>query len=277
MVEADLPVPTVELIAEGSGEKSVLRWDDEGADQSVDINVTRGFSQVLTLPDGTVESDSALADTTMTLPLQANVTGGGDNRAVTAELDTPSGSNSSLEGDIATAKGFRAAWSAGDDGAVEDVALGAPETASNTARVGVETSMIQWLTTPVIFPTEAVGEGARWTVDNTVDDGGVAQTITYTLVNRDGDIVELDATVDQSPTEATAELDDEETGVTLSVIDSGTTTSEGSVTVDLSQPIPVDGSINFINTIVYGDTDPEARSPRITQRVLRTVEFGATD
>lgn len=273
MVEADLPAPSVSLVDEGDGERSVLRWQDEGARQEVDVSVTRGFSQIVTLADGTVEPDSSLADTTMTLPLQANVTGGGDNRAVTVVLDTPSGSNENLRDDIATAEGFRVEMESGDDGVATGVSFGAPEDASDTALVSVETAFLQWLTTPVVFPSDAVGTGARWTVENPADgDNGINQTITYTLVSRDGDMVELDATVERSADDA--ELIDEESGVTLSVIDNGTTTSSGSLTVDLSKPIPVDGSISFINSIIYGDPDPEAGSSRITQRALRTIEFG---
>lgn len=258
----------VELLEPGTGDAAVIRYRDEGADQSARVTVTRGFTQAVEAPDGTVEADPALPDTTMVLPLQATAAGAGPARSVGVELGEPTGSDERLNEDLATAEGFRLDYDAGGTGLPRNPAAGAPERASDTARAGVETSLRQWLTTPVAFPDDPVGVGAVWRVAGEADDPGMRRALTYRLVGRDGDLVDLEVTAEQTPVDAT--LDDGD--VALSVIEADTRTREGRLRVDLRRPLPVSGAVDFVVTVVYGDPGDDA-GPRVIQRTLRAIEY----
>ncbi|MBV7296207.1 hypothetical protein KRX51_09820 [Corynebacterium sp. TAE3-ERU12] len=267
--------PTVTVIDAGSGPKSKVRYDDEGSSQSVTVSVTRGFSQSVTGADGEERTDPALPDTTMELPLQASVTGGGADRAVSVTLEEPHGSDTSLNDDLATAEGFQAAWESTNAGQRTAVEVGAPEDATATARAGVEASLRQWLSTPVAFPEEPIGAGATWTVSTTIsDEVDTEQVVTYSLVSREGEQVELSAKVELTPVVRTIEGN----GVELEILDVGTKTEQGRLVVDLGEPIPVSGELSYVTTVVYGetgadDTKDDPAGTRITQRTLRGLSF----
>ena len=103
----------------------------------------------------------------------------------------------------------------------------APEEATDSARAAVENNLGQMTALPLVFPADAVGEGARWTVTGPVSDSasGVAmrQTVTYTLTSRSGSRVELDVDIERIPTVK------QMAGTDLEVLDSKSTSS-GSLT-----------------------------------------------
>ena len=146
--------------------------------------------------------------------------------------------------------------------------MGAPDEATPTARAGVESGLGQWTSLPIVFPEEAIGPGAVWTVENHVSgNADVRQTITYTLVSRSGDDLELDVSVAQTP--AVTELEGGD-GVTLRVIDSETETRDGRLAINLGRPLPVDGVIDYVTSVTYGDGDSHAR---VTQETHNAIQF----
>ncbi|WP_448852392.1 hypothetical protein [Corynebacterium sp. 335C] len=269
MTAMEVVPPEVRLVDAGGGDAAPVRWVDDGAEQDVVLSVTQGFNQKVAVGDESV-SDAALPDTTMELPLQAQVTGGGAERAVDAELGEPTGSDHDLNDDIATAGGFRMEWTADDRGVISGMSLGAPDTSTETARAGVEASLRQWASLPVVFPEEAIGPGATWTVSHHVDDLGVDQEIVYELLGRDGDMVDLHVGVRQTPT--VTELDGGD-GVTLHAVHSQVVMTDASLRIDLRKPLPVSGKVSYVLSVGYSGEAGEDAEPAVVQEHLRALEF----
>lgn len=264
-----LEVPRVNLVDAGdAGAAGPVRYSDDGAEQAGSIVVTQGFTQRSDAAGASGEADATTPDTRLEIPMETITSGIGEERTVSATVGVPFGSNAELNDDIATAEGFVVDWSGDDTGRMREMNVGAPEKATGTARAGVESALVQWASTPVVFPTEAIGPGARWTVDNHVSGNtSMSQTLTYTLISRDGDNLKLGVTVTQSP--AMTELDAGE-GLSLKVVDSGTDTRSGELTIDLGAPLPVSGTIDYVTSVTYGDGSTDAR---ITQQTHRALQF----
>lgn len=259
-----LTAPKVTVVEEGDGPAATVRWNDDGAEQDAALVVTQGFVQ---RADGG-ESDAVTPDTRLEMPMSATVTGGGDDRSVTIELGPPFGSNAELNEDIATAEGFLVDYTGDATGRIREMNMGAPDEATPTARAGVESGLGQWTSLPIVFPEEAIGPGAVWTVENHVSgNADVRQTITYTLVSRSGDDLELDVSVAQAP--AVTELEGGD-GVTLRVIDSETETRDGRLSINLGRPLPVEGVIDYVTSVTYGDGDSDTR---VTQETHNAIQF----
>ncbi|MDO5029628.1 MAG: hypothetical protein Q4E11_03465 [Corynebacterium sp.] len=260
----DVAATTVELTDAGHGEMASVRWKDDGAEQNSTVVITQGFAQ----RGGDAGTEQTFPDTRLEVPLTSTTAGDADTRAVTAEVGEPHGSNAELNADIATAQGFLSEWTAKNTGEVTELRLGAPEKATDTARAGVETALQQLHSMPIIFPTEDIGTDATWTVESKVEgQTQMTQKVTYTLLNRTGDIVNLKVDVKQVPT--VTELD---TGgdSPLKVIESTTEMLSDRVTVDLTKPLPVKGNIDYVTAVTYGDGTSDVR---ITQQTHRGVQF----
>ena len=74
---------------------------------------------------------------------------------------------------FATAAGFTVTWTRSADGTVRELGLAAPVDATDAARAGVEITANAISDATVVFPTEAIGPGARWTVTHQVDDAAL--------------------------------------------------------------------------------------------------------
>ncbi|WP_297452288.1 hypothetical protein [uncultured Corynebacterium sp.] len=260
----DIASPKVELTNAGSGELASVRWKDDGAEQESTVAVTQGFAQ----RGGNADSDQTFPDTRLEIPLTSTVTSDNDTRVVTSEVGEPHGSNDELNEDIATARGFISDSSTTPAGEVKGLKLGAPEKATDTARAGVEMALQQLHSVPIIFPTEDIGTDATWTVESEVEgQTTMTQKVTYTLLSREGDIVNLKVDVKQVPT--VTELDTGGDGA-LKVVESTTEMLADRVTIDLTKPLPVKGNIDFVTSVTYGDGSSDVR---ITQQTHRGLEF----
>lgn len=260
----DVAATTVELTNPGRGELASMRWKDDGAEQDSTVVITQGFAQ----RGGNAESEQTFPDTRLEVPLTSTTAGDKDTRVVTAEAGEPHGSNAELNADIATAQGFISEWTAKSTGELTELRLGAPEKATDTARAGLETALRQLHSVPIVFPTEEIGTDATWTVENKVEgQTEMTQKVTYTLLSRTGDIVNLKVNVKQVPT--VTELD---TGgdSPLKVIESNTEMLSDRVTIDLTKPLPVKGNIDFVTAVTYGDGTSDVR---ITQQTHRGLQF----
>ncbi|WJZ05627.1 hypothetical protein CFREN_08330 [Corynebacterium freneyi] len=273
-----LEIPTVTLVDAGDGAADVVEWADDGATQETSIIVTQGFTQRAE-GDGADESaNSTTPDTRLEMPVTVTASGTGDERSAEAELGVPFGSNAELNDDIATAEGFVAMWDGDAAGRMLELRVGAPEESTDTARAGTEAALLQWARLPIVFPSEPIAPGAVWTVESHVGgDSSQRQTLTFTLESRDGDDVELDVEVEQSPTVTALDAGD---GLTLHVVDSGTETRTGELSIDLGSPLPTAGLIDYVTTITYGErTDADTGDgmgpdARIVQQFHRAVQFG---
>ncbi|MEJ5920602.1 MULTISPECIES: DUF6263 family protein [unclassified Corynebacterium] len=259
----EISSPKVTLLDDGDGETAKVRWHDDGAEQTNSVIITQGFVQ----KGADEQSDSTFPDTRLEMPLTTKATAG-ESRAVTATVGKPFGSNAELNEDIGTAEGFVMEWTAKDTGLIEEMKVGAPDKASETARAGIEAALHQLNDVPVVFPDEAIGKGASWTVENEVSSStAMQQKITYTLKEREGDVLTLNVAVEQAP--AVTELDAGE-GAKLTVVDAKTETREGRLVIDVTKPLPVEGTIDYVTEVIYGDG---ASDTRIVQQAHRALQF----
>lgn len=281
-----LEVPKVTLVDAGDGAAEVVEWADDGAEQETSIIVTQGFTQRAEGEGADDSANTTTPDTRLEMPVTVTASGTGEDRSAEAEVGVPFGSNAELNDDIATAEGFVAKWNGDATGRMLELEVGAPEDATDTARAGTEAALLQWARLPIVFPSEPIAPGAVWTVESHVGgDSSLRQTLTYTLESRDGDQVELDVEVEQSPTVTELDAGD---GLTLRVVDSGTETRSGELTIDLGSPLPTAGLIDYVTSVTYGDGADEGgdgageaagtgngeSGARIVQQTHRAVQFG---
>lgn len=159
----------------------------------------------------------------------------------------PFGSNAELNDDIATAEGFLGEVDADATGRMASWRSERPRTrptppvrAPRPSCCGRACpSCSRPSRSPKVRTVESHGGG----------DSSLRQALTYTLLERDGDQVDLDVEAEQTP--AVTELDSGE-GLTLRVVDSGTETRSGTLNIDLASPLPTSGLIDFVTTVTYG-------------------------
>lgn len=268
-VEAAVGLPVdaarITVVSPGTGTRMLEYRDVDAGEQSVEVEVAEGFNQLLMQADAVDVQAPAGGDVTrLTVPLSGATTTAEEavegerpaTRDVELRVGQPAADNLELTDDVRSAEGFLLGWRAGDDGEVSTVRLAAPREATDEGRALVEQALMKLLSLPVVFPSEAVGEGASWSVDTRVTgESTLLQTATYTITAIDGDRVDLDVSVQQRPALGALEMED---GQSLSVLNSNTT-SEGSLTVDLGQPLPVDGRVSYTTRVIYGGADSDVR------------------
>ncbi|GAB3694290.1 hypothetical protein [Corynebacterium nasicanis] len=260
-----LPVDAARVTVQTPGTaERVLTYASSG-EQSVTVEVADGFNQLLMQADSVDVQAPAGGDVTrLTLPLTGTTEGASEpaegereaTRDVEFSVGQPSPDNLELVDDVRSAEGFRLGWRGEDDGQVSTVRLAAPTGATDEGRALVEKALMKVLSLPVIFPAEAVGVGATWSVDTRVTgESTLLQTATYTITGIAGDRVTLDVDVQQRPALGALTMED---GQPLNVLNSNTT-SEGSLTVDLGHALPVDGRVSYTTRVVYGGADSDVR------------------
>lgn len=268
----------------GANPQRTLRYSAEQPEQQVTVQVTAGFEQQVMRADAVevqapqdildtaFNSDASSMDTdTLTLPLRATGTTAEDTtgedgqenspRTVNTTVDKASSSVPGQTAELENAQGFELGWRGDDTGRIASVNLAAPTEASDENRAIIEKAAMKLLSLPVIFPEEAVGPGAVWSVDSRVTgEATLLQTATYTLNSLDGDKVELSVSVQQRPAQGALTMDSPEgTGSeTLDVMNTNTT-STGTLRLNLSSPLPHSGEVALNTRVVYGQQGSEVR------------------
>lgn len=261
-----LPVDAARVTVVSTGtDPRVLTYSDVDAGQSVEVEVAEGFNQLIMRADAVDVQAPAGGDVTrLTVPLTGTTSVADEavegerlaTRDVEFRVGRPAADNLELTDDIRSAEGFLLGWRAEDGGEVSTVRLAAPKEATDEGRALVEQALMKLLSLPVVFPEEAVGEGATWSVDTRVTgESTLLQTATYTITGIDGDRVNLDVSIQQRPALGALEMED---GQSLNVLNSNTT-SEGTLTVDLGSPLPVDGRVSYTTRVIYGGADSDVR------------------
>ncbi|MDK8625354.1 hypothetical protein [Corynebacterium appendicis] len=254
----DVDPARVTLIDAGEGEKQVLSYAAEGAEQTTGIEVASGIYQGRVATDK-VDPDAPEPSYTDAQALQLEVTSNGETTDVTAE-------------------GFRMRWSADPTGLITDVKLLPADDSSDEDRERLERAMLQLLSTMPVFPREEVGEGASWTAQaRTTGQTSMQRTTTYTVTKIDGSTVTLDLDIDEEPgrnelSGGPAE-DEQAEGADMQELneESTTTTSQAEITVDLTAPIPVAGQNAATTRVVYSGPNPEFK---VVQDITTATRYG---
>jgi hypothetical protein len=249
---ADAPVSGVSVTVDDPGENpsEPLAWfDDSDEGQDTTFRATRGLEQKTN--GGTDVEELPYSEVTMDIPLSVSTSTDGENLDAEVTAGRPSGDNTDRNDDIASAEGFTMNQTYGQDGRVDSRGFTAPEGASDSARASVEQSFTQMTDIPIVFPGDDLGVGAKWTVTGQVEDNiSMRQSVTYTLTKREGSNIELDVSLERTP--SVRQLP----GTDLQVVDSSSE-SGGNISVDLRRPVPVSGSIDTSTTVTYGEPESD--------------------
>ena len=256
-VGVQIEAPRVTLVDAGSAPHTTLRYRDiDTGDHKVSVTITDAFTPTVGTAADTNDTPALepQSPTTFTSALVTRThkaeNSETSSRSVTAELDHPKLTGAGAKEDLASAHGFTFGWFDQTRALTEQFL---------TAMVGL----------PVVFPTEPVGVGGSWTVESRITgQTPLLQTITYTVTGMAGDKVDLKTSVEQRPTLGSLDMDD---GAKLAVL-SSKTVSEGSLTMDLTRPLPTAGSVALTTRIVYGTEDSEHR---VIQDTSTKVAFDA--
>lgn len=261
-VGAPLDAPRVQVKDAGAGDKSVLTYKDLDVEQEADIAYRSGFTQDVVAADRVKGfSSSTLKTSTTGFHAKASV----DKATESDELADDATRNVFVtttaphtEGNVLidSADGFQYGYRAQESGRITSIRLAAPQAASDEARSTMEQAIMGTISLPVVFPAEPVGKDAIWDVDTRVaGEAGLLQTTTYHVTAIEGDVVTLDVNVAQRPSLGALAMED---GSSLKVLDS-TTQAMGSITVDLTKPLPVGGDVSATTKVVYGQDDAPVR------------------
>ena len=266
------PAPEIELLDAGGGEQRVLAYGPSR--EPATVAVTRSATARTEVPGAQARVDDT-PEQTLTVEGRSEPDVDGAQRAAVTVSEFTS-VDQLRAAQFATAPGFTVTWTRSADGVVRELGLAAPVDATDAARAGVEITANAISDATVVFPTEAIGEGARWTATRQVDDG-VAPTrvVTYELVELRGDVatIRMSTTAPDTADTLTAPAPDGGPGVTLDV-ETYDVAGEGELTVDLRAALPVNGKTESSTRAVY--VDPET-GQRTTFDEDSVVEFRSLD
>ena len=261
------PAPEVELLEPGAGERRVLTYAPSR--EPATVEVTQSGTARTEVPGAQARVDETPAQT-LTLEGRSEPDVDGAQRA-SATVREFTSVDELRAAQFSTAPGFAVTWTRGPDGIVRELGLAAPADATDVARAAVEIAANAISDATVVFPTEAIGEGARWTVTRQVDDA-VAPTrvTTYELLSLDGDVaaVRLDQSAPGPSDTLTAPAPDGGPDVSLDV-ETYEITGSGELTVDLRAALPADGTTESSTRAVYVDPSTGKRTTYDEDSVLR--------
>lgn len=287
-----LDTPAVEVVE--TGERPQLLQFKDAAVESAEpwetaVEVATGLEQDVVPAEQLDELGQAPAGgnvDTVTLPLTVTAAPADEPdegetpaaRAVELTVGTATHSDLSRNEELASAKDFLLRWRAAESGAISTLKLLAPGDSTEAGREAVERSLLLLASTNVVLPKDPVGVGGSWTVRNRITGASnMLRTSTYTVTAIDGDRVELDVSVEERPTQQSLSIDNEVAGEldgSSLDVETTSTTSQGSITLDLTRPLPVAGQVAATTRLVYSGTEGTSGF-KVVQDVTEALTYGA--
>ena len=248
-VTVAIPPVTVTVNNAGAGPRTalVLHATPESA-QRVSLTSTSTISQTIgTSPP----SDQSSPE--VTLPLTARPHGPADaaTHTVGLTIGTPSSPDTTLSDALAKAVGSTSTVTVTPAGAVSQLVLDPPAALSDAGRSAAEQAQRQAIQFLPVLPGEPVGVGAVWTVRQQIDSLGLGlrqDTVLTLTAMRDSTITLGGVQVSQTPLTPTWTLPNDQG--TLNV-DSYRVTGGGTLTLDLTKPLPLDGRVQLNGNEVF--------------------------
>ncbi|AKK11443.1 hypothetical protein CUTER_07270 [Corynebacterium uterequi] len=254
--------PRVTVVDAGSGAAEVVRYQDIGSEQSIEVVVRDGFGQFMGQNTNPEPPAVIIEPASVTILPLSGATGEASAQPATRAVELTLGASTTIPG----AEGFGVGWRGDDAGQISTVLLHAPTAASDKARSATEDAVWSLVNLPVVFPATPIGVGATWTVEARVaGDSGQLQVITYTLQSLAGSTAQLDVSVERRPSLGALQVD-ERTSLKVSSAESA---SSGTLTVDLTKPLPVAGRVDVATRVIYRDEEAE----EVVQDSSTSVEF----
>ena len=263
-----VPPTTTTVVDPGTEPRRVLTFETAETDaQNVDLTTTSTVQQQI---DNGAPQDFSSPE--LTLPLSASTADAGvepaerpdsavdeddastgATRSIDLTIGAATSPDESLTDALSASEGSTARLATTDTGAITALHITPAEAALDTARAAIERSFNAAVYRSLQFPEDEVGVGAVWTVDQQVVSGiTLNQRTTVTLRALDGDRATVDVAITQTPESPVWNLPDN--AGTLNIA-SYTYTGAGSLDIDLTQPLPVAGSITAGGEQMYSDPD----------------------
>lgn len=207
----------------------------------------------------------------ITLPLTAMVERAVSDANPSTVVDLTLGDVSSPDGPLmaafASASGSAAGLTIGPSGSVSALRLRPAPNAPDAARAAIEQAFYQAVYRMVSFPDSPIGVGAVWETHQQVMSGiTLDQVSTATLVSREDDILTVRVNITQTPQNSVWELPN---GAGRLSIDSFTMGGDGVLTIDPSQPLPVDGELALTGDQAYSDPEGTTKLAQSLQDRVR--------
>ncbi len=248
-VTVTLPVPptTVTLLDPGAEPRGVLAYQLVHGTESEHLITARStIAQVL---GGDPEQDFSRPE--VTLPLTARI--GASNamgQNVTLTVGDATSPDDSTRAALQDAPGSEATLRMSLSGAVHELTLSPSPASNDTAREALEHALFQTVYGVGVMPSEPVGIGARWLIEQPIESAtDIVQSTTVTLREKTDDVLVLDVSVNQQPS-----LEYFDTpGAGRLLIDTFSSNGSGTITVDLEKPLPVSGQVEVRGEQQYSD------------------------
>ncbi|OZD04732.1 hypothetical protein CH275_15260 [Rhodococcus sp. 06-235-1A] len=265
---------TTTVVNPGTEPRRTLAFDTAGADaQNIDLTTTSTVQQQIN--DGAPQDFSSPE---LTVPLSASTADAvpeddastGATRSIDMTIGAATSPDEGLTDALSASEGSTARLATTDSGAITALHITPADAALDTARAAIERSFNAAVYRSVDFPDAEIGVGAVWTVDQQVLSGiTLNQRTTVTLRALDGDRATVDIAITQTPESPVWNLPDN--SGTLNIA-SYTYTGSGTLDIDLTQPLPVGGSITAGGEQMY--TDPDSTTV-LRQTVGDSITWGA--
>ena len=264
---------TTTVVDPGAEPRRVLAFDTADADaQNIDLTTTStvqqqidvGAAQDFSSPELTVPLSASTADA---VPDDDASTGA--TRSIDLTIGAATSPDEGLTDALSASEGSTARLAATESGAITALHITPADAALDTARAAIERSFNAAVYRSVAFPDAEVGVGAVWTIDQQVLSGiTLNQRTTVTLRALDGDRATVDIAITQTPESPVWNLPDN--SGTLNIA-SYTYTGAGTLDIDLTQSLPVGGSITAGGDQMY--TDPDSTTV-LRQTVGDSITWG---
>ncbi|MCJ0893518.1 hypothetical protein [Rhodococcus sp. ARC_M5] len=257
--EVTIPVtPTTTTVVDaGTEPRRILTFDTADSDeQNVDLTTTSTVSQQINN-----DASQDFSSPELTVPLSASTSdtvtdddaATGATRSVELTIGAATSPDEGLTDALSASEGSAARLATTDSGAITALHITPAEAALDTARAAIERSLNAAVYRSIDLPEAEVGVGAVWTVDQQVLSGiTLNQRATVTLRALDGDRATLDVALAQTPESTTWNLPDDAGTLNIATY---TFTGAGTLEIDLTQPLPVGGSITAGGEQMYTDPD----------------------
>ncbi|TQF73732.1 hypothetical protein FK531_09050 [Rhodococcus spelaei] len=224
-------------------------------------------SKVYQQIDDQAQQDFSTPD--LGMPLTATVNGGQHDpaSAVDLTLGTLTTPDARLQDALKVSDGSKAGLTITPSGSVTALRITPAPDSKDIARSAIEQAFYQAVYRTVAFPDAEIGVGAVWTVAQQVTSGiALNQVTTATLKARDGDRLTVEVSVNQTPASKVWDLPGE--AGTLN-IDTYVMAGTGTLVLDLSSPLPVDGTVNVGGEQTYSDPNSTTRLRQATSSQVK--------
>lgn len=259
---------TVEVLDAGSEPRQSLRMSAPvGTTQAATLITSAVVSQQI---DQQPVKDFSSPE--ITIPLSAVVTTAASAQSPTtvvnltlSDMSTP---DATLQAALGGADGSGAGLSITESGSITALRLRPAGDSANAARAAIEQAFGQAVYRTVALPDAPVGVGARWTVKQEVSSEILLdQTTIVTLTARDGDRLTFSVEVSQTPQSSVWNLAG---NAGILNIDQYVMAGSGTVTVDMTLPLPISGDMSIGGDQAYSDPDG---SSVIKQSITNTIRW----